>query len=89
MGIYVKIIKDMAWASSEPRDDRYSRFMVKRYIYLVINNKYLIGSTTILYKLSREGLFTLSKERVQTGEILFQPQLGGVVVHIFKNYKLL
>ncbi|MQL79853.1 hypothetical protein Taro_012287 [Colocasia esculenta] len=25
-----------------------------------------------------EGLFTLSKERFQTGEILFQPQIGGV-----------
>lgn len=25
-----------------------------------------------------EGWFTLSKERFQTGEILFQPHIGGV-----------
>ncbi|KNA18325.1 hypothetical protein SOVF_071720 [Spinacia oleracea] len=30
------------------------------------------------YELPREGLFTLSKERFQTGEILFQPRLAGV-----------
>uniref|UniRef100_A0A803LQE6 F-box domain-containing protein n=1 Tax=Chenopodium quinoa TaxID=63459 RepID=A0A803LQE6_CHEQI len=30
------------------------------------------------YKVPREGVFALSKERFQTGEILFQPRLAGV-----------
>ncbi|KAH9620238.1 hypothetical protein KSS87_019020 [Heliosperma pusillum] len=30
------------------------------------------------YELPREGVFTLSKERFQTGEILFQPRIAGV-----------
>ncbi|XP_020099948.1 actin-related protein 8 isoform X2 [Ananas comosus] len=34
--------------------------------------------TQALCQIPGEGLFTLSKERFQTGEILFQPQMGGV-----------
>lgn len=30
------------------------------------------------YEVPREGVFTLSKERFQTGEILFQPRIAGV-----------
>ncbi|MCL7041908.1 hypothetical protein MKW94_015606 [Papaver nudicaule] len=34
--------------------------------------------TTASYELTGEGQFTLSEERFQTGEILFQPRMGGL-----------
>ncbi|GAB4845847.1 Actin-like protein arp8 [Ancistrocladus abbreviatus] len=38
----------------------------------------LSKDTQTSYEVSREGVFTLSKERFQTGEILFQPRIAGV-----------
>ncbi|XP_058114552.1 actin-related protein 8 isoform X2 [Magnolia sinica] len=38
----------------------------------------LSKDTRASFKVSSEGVFTLSKERFQTGEILFQPQIGGM-----------
>lgn len=38
----------------------------------------LSKDTQASYDVSREGVFTLSKERFQTGEILFQPRIAGV-----------
>ncbi|GMH24399.1 hypothetical protein Nepgr_026242 [Nepenthes gracilis] len=38
----------------------------------------LSKDTQASYKVSREGTFTLSKERFQAGEILFQPRIAGV-----------
>jgi len=38
----------------------------------------LSKDTQASYEAAGEGWFTLSKERFQTAEILFQPQLAGV-----------
>lgn len=38
----------------------------------------LSKDTQASYEAAGEGWFTLSKERFQTGEILFQPRMGGV-----------
>ncbi|KAL8142132.1 hypothetical protein V2J09_015164 [Rumex salicifolius] len=38
----------------------------------------LSKDTRATHEVSREGVFTLSKERFQTGEILFQPCIAGV-----------
>lgn len=38
----------------------------------------LLKDTQASYDVSREGIFTLSKERFQIGEILFQPSIAGV-----------
>ncbi|KAL0550180.1 hypothetical protein IC582_014683 [Cucumis melo] len=38
----------------------------------------LTKDTQASYEAAGEGWFTLSKERFQTGEILFQPRIGGV-----------
>ncbi|XP_043689921.1 actin-related protein 8 [Telopea speciosissima] len=38
----------------------------------------LSKNTEASFEVSGEGWFTLSKERFQTGEILFQPRMGGV-----------
>lgn len=38
----------------------------------------LFKDTRASFEVSGEGTFTLSKERFQTGEILFKPHLGGV-----------
>ncbi|GAB2284823.1 Actin-like protein arp8, partial [Dionaea muscipula] len=38
----------------------------------------LSKNTQASYEISREGVFTLSEERFQTGEILFQPRMAGV-----------
>ena len=36
--------------------------------------------TEASFQVAAEGWFTLSKERFQTGEILFQPRIAGVYV---------
>ncbi|CAI9088113.1 OLC1v1022358C1 [Oldenlandia corymbosa var. corymbosa] len=38
----------------------------------------LLKDTEASYQVAAEGWFTLSKERFQTGEVLFQPRLAGV-----------
>lgn len=38
----------------------------------------LSKNTQASFEATGEGWFTLSKERFQTGEILFQPRLAGV-----------
>lgn len=38
----------------------------------------LSKDTQASYEAAGEGWFTLSKERFQTGEILFRPRMGGV-----------
>lgn len=43
----------------------------------------LTKDTKASLEVASDGWFTLSKERFQTGEILFQPRLAGLYVHIF------
>ena len=38
----------------------------------------LFKDTHASFEVATEGWFTLSKERFQTGEILFQPRIAGV-----------
>ncbi|XP_077237465.1 actin-related protein 8 [Tasmannia lanceolata] len=38
----------------------------------------LLKDTRAVFEVRGEGIFTLSKERFQTGEILFQPRIGGL-----------
>ena len=38
----------------------------------------LSKDTEASYEVAGEGYFTLSEERFQTGEILFQPRIAGV-----------
>lgn len=42
-------------------------------------------NTEASYEVPVEGYFNLKQERFRTGEILFQPRLHGLYVHVFSK----
>ncbi|KAL7583599.1 actin-related protein 8 isoform X1 [Lactuca sativa] len=49
------------------------------YVAFDYENELKKENTKASYKVASEGLFTLEKERFQTGEILFQPHIAGLI----------
>ena len=56
---------------------------LQRLCYVAIDYEgELRKDTEASYEVPVEGLFTLKQERFRTGEILFQPRIAGLYVHL-------
>lgn len=57
--------------------------------YVALDYEAELGKDTeASYEVAAAGWFTLARERFQTGEILFQPRIAGMYVHVPFDFDL-